>query len=259
MWSHSRLKLALWGGIVAFGAQPVLAQTQSVAVAAAPSPTEQAIQQNCAAGKYTFIVFYKDADAALQALTANVQQGIKAREQETAVVQTQVSQPAEQALVTKYGVARAPLPMAIAVGPNGAMTGIFRRDTLPAAFANAFVAPTMLQCMKHLQEGKLVFVNVHSTAAPEVPAGVSLFAGSPEFQQRTVFVSMPSSNTQDKVLMGQMKINPAAIQGTTSVLIAPPGVLVGQFGPTATAEQIGQAVHKAGHCCDDPNCKHNRP
>lgn len=223
-----------------------------------PSPTEQALQQASAAGKFTFLVFYKQADAASQALTANIQQCLASRPDQAVVTGVAVGDPAEQALVTKYGVARAPLPMAISVGPNGAMTGVFRRDATPAVLANAFAAPTMLQCMKHLQEGKLVFVNVHSTPEPQTPPGVALFAGSPEFQNRTVFVSLPADDKLDTVLMGQMQLPPGSVKGTTSVLIAPPGVLIGHYTSTATPEMIGQAVHRAGHCCNDPNCKHNR-
>lgn len=252
----SRRQFALWAAVVAFATQSASAQVQ---LTDSIGPTQLALEQACAAGKYTFIVFYKTQDAATQALVKNLEQGIAARAQEAVVLQSQVGVAADWPLVERFGLARAPMPMAVAVGPNNALTGIFRRDTQPAAFLNAFVAPTMLQCMKHLQEGKLVFVNVHSTPEPQVPAGVALFAGSPEFQQRTVFVSMSSSDTREGVLMGQMKVNPASIQGTTSVLIAPPGVLIGQYDTTATADQIGQAVHKAGKCCDDPNCKHNRP
>jgi len=252
----SRRNFALWAGLVAFASPTVQAQGQ---VANVQSPTQRVLQQAAAEGKFTYIVFSRDSDAATQALFNSIQQGIGGRAQEAILVHARVQDPAEQPLVERFGIARAPLPMAVTVGPNGALTGIFRRDTQPAAFRNALVAPTMLQCMKHLQEGKLVFVSVHSTPEPQVPAGVALFAGSPEFQQRTAFVSMSSADTREGVLMGQMKVNPASIQGTTCVLIAPPGVLVGQFDAAATADQIGQAVHKAGKCCDDPNCKHNRP
>jgi hypothetical protein len=222
------------------------------------TPTEQALQQSSTAGQFTYVLFYKDADAATQSLAGNLQQCAAQYPGQVALANVQVTNPAEQALVAKYGVARAPMPMALAIGPNGATTGVFRKDATPAVLANGIVPPTMLQCMKHLQEGKLVFVSVHSTPEPQVPAGVALFAGSPDFQNRTAFVAMAAGDTREAVLLGQMQVNPAAVKGTTCVLIAPPGVLVGQFNGASTPEQIGQAVHKAGKCCDDPNCKHNR-
>jgi hypothetical protein len=42
------------------------------------------------------------------------------------------------------------------------------------------------------------------------------------------------------------------------VVLAPPGVLVGKFPASATSDQIGAALHAAGKCCNDPNCKHNQ-
>lgn len=251
----SRHNLSLCAALAAFVSVSTQVHAQPVTDV---SPTEQVLQQSASAGKFTFIVFYRDADPATQALTASLQQGLAAYSNQAVVTHAQVTQPVERALVERFGVARAPLPMAVAVGPNGATTGVFRKDAAPATFANAFVPPTMLQCMKHLQEGKLVFVNVHATPEPQVPQGVVIFASSPDFISRTAFVSMSAGDTREAMLMGQMKLEPASITGTKTVLIAPPGVLVGHFDATSTPDQIGQAVHKAGKCCDDPNCKHNR-
>ena len=55
-----------------------------------------------------------------------------------------------------------------------------------------------------------------------------------------------------------MEIDPAAFSGSTVVVLAPPGVLVGKFPATATAAEIAAKLHAAGKCCDDPNCKHNQ-
>jgi hypothetical protein len=35
-------------------------------------------------------------------------------------------------------------------------------------------------------------------------------------------------------------------------------VLVGKFGPAVTKDEIAAALHAAGKCCNDPNCKHNK-
>jgi hypothetical protein len=55
----------------------------------------------------------------------------------------------------------------------------------------------------------------------------------------------------------QMKLSPNQVNGPYAVLIAPPGVLIGHFDTKASAEQIAAAIHKAGKCCEDENCKHN--
>ena len=43
----------------------------------------------------------------------------------------------------------------------------------------------------------------------------------------------------------------------SAALLAPPGVLIGKYNSAATKNEVMAALHKAGKCCDDPNCKHN--
>ena len=53
-----------------------------------------------------------------------------------------------------------------------------------------------------------------------------------------------------------MEIEPGSLKGSTLVFLAPPAVLVGKFASTATKAEMTAALHAAGKCCDDPNCKH---
>ena len=41
------------------------------------------------------------------------------------------------------------------------------------------------------------------------------------------------------------------------IFMAPPGALVGRFAASASKEDLARALHAAGKCCSDPNCKHN--
>ena len=55
----------------------------------------------------------------------------------------------------------------------------------------------------------------------------------------------------------QLKIDPGTVRGSTTAFLAPPAVLVGKYGPAATKNEMAAALHAAGKCCNDPNCKHN--
>ena len=57
--------------------------------------------------------------------------------------------------------------------------------------------------------------------------------------------------------MKDMQLDPASVTSTTITMLAPPGVLIGKFGPKATKDEMASALAKAGKCCDDPNCKHH--
>ena len=79
----------------------------------------------------------------------------------------------------------------------------------------------------------------------------------PQFKDRISLVGMRLDDPAETRFYQQMQIDPNRISGPHAVLIAPPGVLVGQFNAQASTQQIAAAIHKAGQCCDDPNCKHN--
>lgn len=222
------------------------------------SPTEQYLQQSATEGKFTFILFYKEADSATQTMAAAVKEKLASEANRATMTSARVGDAAEAALVNRFGLSRAPMPMLVAVAPNGAMTGLFARNVNLDTITNAFVSPTMMQCMKHLQDGKLVFVCVHSDEKPAVPQSVQGFAASNEFRNRTVMVSMRADNLEEATLMQQMKLDGRTVSGTVAVLIAPPGVMVSHFNAASSQADIAAAVHKAGKCCDDPNCKHGR-
>jgi hypothetical protein len=103
----------------------------------------------------------------------------------------------------------------------------------------------------------MVFVCVSSTAQAGMPAGVSDFCDDLEFKNRVAVVALQTNDTAETELLEQLEIKPNA-RITTTALLAPPGVLVGKFDPSASKEEIAAALHKAGKCCDDPNCKHNQ-
>ena len=90
-----------------------------------------------------------------------------------------------------------------------------------------------------------------------VPAGVRALQLDSQFKDRMALVALNVQNTAEARLMQQIKVDANQVQGPYAALIAPPGVLVGHFNGTSSAEQIAAAIHKAGQCCEDPNCKHS--
>ena len=218
----------------------------AVAEAQAASPVET--------DKYAFLLFYKQNDAATQAMAGTLKEALSARADEASLRFVQAGDPANQSLVEQYDVARAPMPLAVAVAPNGAITGVFARKVTAAKVADCFVTPTMMFTMKSLQEGKLVLVGVHGSADSTPSPAIADLKMDPEFRGRVVSTSMRASDPQEARFAQQMKLDPRATT-TSTVVIAPPGVLVGKFPASATKEEIASALAKAGKCCDDPNCE----
>jgi hypothetical protein len=223
----------------------------------AASKAQQAIDQAADAGKYTFLLFYKQNDDATRMMTTVLNQVVASKSEQAVMASAQVGLPAEQALVTKYDVSRAPMPMTVVIAPNGAMTGIFSQKVSAAALNEAFVTPTMMVTMKSLQAGKLVLVTVQGSAKGAAPAALKDFQSDPHFKDRLVTISMEAADPLETKFLGQMQLDPKT-KSTHTVLLAPPGVLVGKFDAIASKDEIAAALAKAGKCCDDPNCKHHQ-
>ena len=226
-------------------------------------PRESAAAEQLAAlasaGRFAFIVFYKANDAATQSMAQVVQQGMAARPDRATALFVNAADPSEKGLVDRFGLARAPLPMTVAVAPNGAVTGLFRGAMNDAHIERAIVSPTMAECMKSIQAGRFVLACVQTTRDAAVPQGVTDFKADPEFHDRVDIVSLNAADPAEARLLSQFQVDAKAIRAPLVAFIAPPAVLVGKFPTTATAAELAAALHKAGKCCDDPNCKHAQP
>lgn len=235
---------------------PACVLAQGIAAATPVSKAQQALDQASKDGRYTFLVFYRQSDDATKAMAGTIKDGIADKEKLAVATYVQVTDPTNQALVTKYDVSRAPMPLTIVVAPNGAMTGIFPQKATAENVSDAFVTPTMLSTMKSLQEGKLVLVTVQGSAKSAAPVALRDFQSDPHFKDRIVALSMTAADPRETKFIGQMQIDAKATV-THTVLLAPPGVLVGKFNAAASKDEIAAVLAKAGKCCDDPNCKHH--
>lgn len=223
------------------------------------SPLQTTLNQSAQASKFTFIVFHRDNGEATRSLYQQAKEETSSRSNIAVLTSVRVDDPAEKQLVEKFGVARAPMPMTVVVAPNGAVTGLFARTMTQEQAAAAIVPPTMMRCMKELQEQKLVFVCLTRTDKVDVPAAVNAVGQMPQFKDRITLVGMKLDDPAEARFYQQMQLDSKQVNGPYAVLIAPPGALIGHYNSQSTADQIAAALHKAGKCCDDVNCKHNQP
>jgi len=236
--------------------QTLRASTSTSGQARTLSRLEQSLKAVGSEGKFTFIVFSKEDNAAAREMLAVVKTGVAQRQEQAVVVMARANDPAEQPLVQHFGIARAPMPLTVAVAPNGAITGVFAKTISDEHLTAAIVTPTMMKCMKSLQNKQLVFVLVSANGKATAPVGVTALQSDPQFKGRISFASMRVDDPAETRFVSQMQIDPQKVRGAYAVLIAPPGVMVGHFDSASTPSQIAAAIHKSGQCCDDPNCKH---
>jgi hypothetical protein len=220
----------------------------------AAAPTAEEIRSQAAKEqKYVFLVFYKANDQATQAAAGAVKDFCAAEGKRAVCTFINVAASTEAAIVKEYGVDRAPMPLVLAVAPTGAVTGAFPKKATAEQLASAFVTPSMAHCMKAMQDGQLAMLCTLATPESNIPQVASEFAADPAFAMRTVVVTALANDPGEAELFKELKVaGPGEV-----VLFAPPGTLVGHFGATATKDQIAAALHQAGKCCEDPNCKHS--
>jgi|SRR5579885_644687 hypothetical protein len=209
-----------------------------------------------AEGKTTYLVFYRNWDATAQAVGQAVKSHAEKHAAKAAWVPVGITDPAQKALVDKFQVGRAPMPLVLGVHPNGAITGVFQKPMTEAEFVQTLVSPAKAECMKGLQANRLVLLCVQTSAQQPVPQGVKDFQADPQFAQRTQVATVQLNDPNEASFFAHLQIDPQA-NAPVTVFMAPPGVLVGRFPPTASKAELSQALHKAGKCCDDKNCKHN--
>lgn len=236
---------------------PATAHAQAPAASApSPSAAQQALAQAASQSKFSYIVFYRQDDELTRAMAQVVNGAAAKQPQAVAPTFVQITNPAEAAVVQQFNMARAPMPLTLVTAPNGAVTGVFPQRVAEQQLAETFVTPAMSHCMKAMQEGKMVFLALQTTPQTTVPPGVAEFLVDPQFKDRTTVVPVQAADQAEAQLLAELQIGTAANQPST-VFFAPPGVMVGKFGLVSSKAEIAAALHKAGQCCEDPNCKHN--
>lgn len=220
--------------------------------------TQQVLQESAEQGRFTFLIFYKANDTATKAMADSVEMGIAPKAGAATLAFVQITNPTEKTIVDRFAVSRAPMPLALAVAPNGAVTGVFRKPPSADTVAAAFVTPTMTRCMKAMQDGKVVLVCVQSKPRTPTPIGVANLQADPQFKDRVAAVALTTQDPAEADFLSQLQLDAANSGGIGTVMLAPPGVLVGKFPPSATADEMAAALHEAGKCCDDENCKHHK-
>ncbi len=220
------------------------------------SKPEQAIQTAAKDGKLIYLLFYKETDAGTKAMAETIKATVKGQDGKSTASYVRLTDPAERVVAEKYQVERAPMPMVIAVHPNGAVTGYFQGKASEEQLAQCLVSDTKAVCMKALQQNQLVLVCLQTQPKQAIPQGVRALQADPHFAKRTQIVTLSVNDPAEASFLAGMEIDPKKT-GPLTVFLAPPGAMVGKFATTATKDQLAAKLAEAGKCCDDENCKHN--
>ncbi len=226
------------------------------ATAADFSPGQQAVETAARQNQYAFIMFYRANDTATQGMHRTLKSALSQR-QDAAIIPVQVGDAAEQGLVARFDASRTPMPAIVALAPNGAVTGVFPRRVSSAHLTAAITSSGQAECLKALQDKKIVLLCVQPEGNSLVPEGVQQFQADELYKDRTEVVNVQANDPAEARFLQQLQLR--TDQPTTvTAFMAPPGVMLGTFDANVTHDVLAQKLAAAGKCCDDPNCKHRK-
>jgi hypothetical protein len=220
-----------------------------------------AIQQAAAARKFAFMFFWKEKDAATERAWAVVQSAAVKVPDVATVAAVQVTNPAEKELVTRYDLTRTPMPFVLVIAPCGAITKALSGAFTEAQLHTALVSPCTQLCLKAIQDRKLVLLCVldrqHARERDTLPRAARDFKADARFEAATEIVLLDAEDAGEAGFLEQLKVDPRAPRPLT-VLLAPPGSVVGTFGAKATKEQlVAQLAAAQSNPCAGGKCGPN--
>jgi hypothetical protein len=217
-----------------------------------------AIRQAAGADKYLFVFFWKEKNQKTSTMWEAFQSAMSKVTDKAESVAVNVSDPGEKKVVAKFGVDRSPLPLVLALAPNGAITKGFPLKFDEKQLSKAFVTPCTAQCLKALQSRKLVLLCIQARS-PQVQQvslqkGVTDFAADTRYGAATEVVAVDPTDPAEASLLQEFKVDPQT-SGPVTLFLAPPGSLVAKFTGKVTKEQLVAKLASAqSGCCPGGQC-----
>ena len=215
-----------------------------------------AIRQTADANKYLFMFFSKADDAQTIAMRKVFDKAMEKVADRASWIAVDVNDSSEKAIVAKFQLDRAPMPLVLAMAPNGAITGGFPRKVEEQQLVEAFATPTTEKVMKHLQDGKLVFVCVQNGQTKSNDAamrGVRDFKADARFAEATEIVMLDPTDSAEASFLADLKIDPKTEEAVT-VFLAPPGSAIAEYKGATDKEELVSTLQKASSGCAGGSC-----
>lgn len=215
-----------------------------------------AMEKAAEAEKYLFALFRKAEDSQTSAMRAVLEDAMKEVAGRADSVEVDVTASSERAIVEKFDLDRAPMPLILAIAPNGAITGGFPTEVDKQRLLDAFASPATESCMKQLQEGKLVFLcvqNGNTESNDEALKGVRDFKADARFAQATEIVMLDPTDGAEADFLKDLQIDPKTSTAVTAFL-APPGMPIAMYEGATSKDQLVETLLKASSACGPGGC-----
>ena len=215
-----------------------------------------AAERAAEANRYLFAFFYKEDAERTRAMSKAFDAAMAQLTDRADSIAIDIAAPSEADIVKKYNLSRTPMPLVLALAPNGVVTGGFTAEVTEEQLAAAIAGPAKQACLKALQQRKLVFLCVQNKSTKSNDAamqGVNDFKADDRFAQFTEIVKIDPSDAAEKKFLGLLRIDSKAAEAIT-VFLAPPGSIIGKVkGPTDKNALIA-TLQTASSGCGSGGC-----
>jgi len=247
-------------GLYWAAAQDSQSPPSSPAPKAAPAADNgvSALRHAAEAKQYLFAFVYEQEDEETKAARKTFEAAVTKVTPPAKSVRVDRSLPEEKEMVEKFGLQTAPVPIVLAIAPNGAITGSIKAGELSEErLQGAVASPGLQQILKAVQEGRLVLVclqNAQTKGNDAAMKGVQEIKADEQLAEWTEVIKLDPSDPKEARLMAQLKVEPTTKKPAT-VVVAPPGVMVTRMDGATTKKGLKAALQKAAEgCSGSPGC-----
>lgn len=256
-----RVTFVAFVGIWAWGASIAIAEEGAV-----QGDGMAALRRAADAGKYLFIFFHQVNDSQTQAMRQVFDATAAKITERAECIVIDTKNLSERGIVEKFDARRSPMPLVLAIAPNGAITGGFPLQFTEELLMGAFVSRSTAECMKALQGGKMVFLCVQNDAtkfAAETMEAVRAVQSDPKHVKTTAIVTVDPTDASEAKALERLKIDPKSDEAVTLFMV-PPGTIISRFHGAASGKSLEAAVQSAlvkakGGCCPGGSCGPQKP
>jgi len=210
----------------------------------------EAIRKAADAEKYLLAFFWKGDDDQSIAMRRVFDQTVAKVADRADSVAVNITDESQKEIVEKYGLERAPTPLVLAVAPNGAITGGFPTSFEEKDLMTAFVSPGTAECIRPLQQNKLVLLcvqNADTKSNEDAMKGVRDFKRDERFAEATKVVVLDPADSAEAKFLADLGVS-AKTKKAITVVMAPPGAPIGMIEGATTKELFVDMLAKAQAC-----------
>ena len=240
------------------------AGTPSSAAADAPAVDQNegagqgmaALREASRSGKYLFAFFFKAQDEPTLAMRKVFDKSMDKLTDRARRIALNITEASEKAIVAKFGLERAPMPLVLAFAPNGAVTGGFPRKFDEQQLLEAFASPATEKCMKSLQDGNLVLLcvqNEKTKSNDTAMKGVNDFKADERFGHATTVIAVDPADKKETRFLTDLQVSPETSEAIT-VFLAPPGRPLAKYEGPTSKDTLVETLSKANTGCGPGGC-----